>query len=82
MPKDTTKTDEITALAAKLVNVNQLARAIGRHPDTIRRWGREEGMPYHQAGGIRGKWDINVDEFQAWFRNRCFAHGTNNEPTP
>jgi phage terminase Nu1 subunit (DNA packaging protein) len=56
-----------------LVGVAELARAIGRHPKTIRRWGRL-GMPYHQPAGRGGDWLINMDEFRTWLRNRCFTH--------
>lgn len=58
----------------KLVDVYQLARAVQRHPDTIRRWGRNEGLPYHQPGGFKSKWLIDADEFRKWFRSRCIAH--------
>jgi hypothetical protein len=68
--------DELATLGRKLVGVPELARAVHRHPDTIRRWGRLEGMPYHAPGGKNSRWLIDVDDFRAWFRNRCFANGT------
>jgi hypothetical protein len=67
MPK---RTDRQTTLP-EFVGVVELARIIGRHPDTVRRWGYEEGMPYHQPAGGVSKWLIDVAEFDRWFRSRC-----------
>jgi hypothetical protein len=55
----------------RFVGVEELARAVQKHPQTIRTWGYEQGMPYHQPAGRNSPWMIDVAEFQAWVRSRC-----------
>jgi excisionase family DNA binding protein len=52
----------------ELISGGQLARKMGVDPATIRRWRRDEGAPFYQAGHnlIRFKFT----EVQAWRANR------------
>jgi hypothetical protein len=56
------------------VGVDALAEELGVTPDTVYRWGYEEGMPYHQAAGPKSRWFIDVDEFDQWLRSRCSSN--------